>query len=579
VLHFRLYVSIPAAEVRDESVPEVTDWYALIAPEYPAGAIKVYPAAVGGLQQTYPHQAANRPPQPGEMWRQGDVCVATPARGFGRFVLDAEPHDAPARLWWHVARTRSWIEAARRRELLRDGEPFELPVYASATHPLIIFDRIATSRAAWHDIDERFGYATLAEPASNARLRAIRRFCAPGRNGREIMAAEWGALLTDEVNAGVPQLAAWVRCDKIPVVPPWRAPENWGELSTALAAQGVDLMEVLRQLAPSLRDNAAHLLLIGAPIPVRMGEAPVLIHWLALRLPMLSPLTHPRKGFRPGEEGAWRRDTTQVLLPTRSLSWIPTGNWAPEEIATRGRAAPALRNARVVLIGAGALGSMIAELLVREGVTSLTVLDGETLEAGNLVRHTLTVAEVGAPKATALAHRLNLANPHARVVGINEEFPGSAKGAVALAEAEIVIDCTGNDALLQQLHQHKWDGDRLFVSVSVGFFARRLFFFAARGASFPLEELTAAINPWLLYEREEIGDFEMPWAGTGCWNPVFPARASDFAMFGGVALRQLEATVALTEGEHRFHVTDHVEDDLGVIQLRRVSSPAPDACA
>jgi hypothetical protein len=573
VLHFRLHVPIPAAEVQDETVPEATDWYALIAPEYPAGAIKVYPAAVGGLQQTYPHQAANRSPRPGEPWRQGDVCVATPARGFGRFVLDAELHDAPARLWWHIARTRSWVEAARRGELLREGEPFELPVYASATRPLVVFDEIAASLAAWQDVDERFGYATLAEPKANARLRVVLGFTSPGRAGQELLTAQWGAHFADSVNAGVPQRAAWVRCNELPALPPWRAPENLGELTTALAAQGVELMAVLQQLAPGLRDKAAHFLLIGAPVPVRVGEMPVLMHWLALRLPTLSAPTQPQKGFRPGEEGAWRRDAADVLSPTRSISWVPTGNWAPEEIATRGRAAPSLRDARIVLIGAGALGSMIAELLVREGVTEVTVLDGETLQAGNLVRHTLTVAEVGAPKATTLAQRLNLVNPHAQVVGIEEEFPGEARGQAALAEADVVIDSTGSDSLLQQLHLHEWRGDKLFVSVSIGFFARRLFFFAARGASFPLEELAAVVDPWLLYEREEFGDSEMPWEGTGCWHPVFPARASDFAMLGGVTLRQLEAAFALPEGEYTFHVTERVEDGSGAIQLLRASLP------
>lgn len=573
LLHFRLHVPVPASEVRDWSVPEVTDWYALIAPEYPAGEIKIYPAVIGGLELTYPHQSPNRPPRQGEVWRQGDVCVATPARGFGRFVLDTEWRDAPARLWWHVGRTRSWIEAARRGELLCAGEPFELPVYAIGATPLVAFDRVATSLDAWHDIGERFGYATLAEPRCNKRLRVVLSFSSLGREGREILAAQWGTRLADRESARTTERAAWVRCCALPTLPPWRAPETWGDLLTALAAQDTELMDALRQLAPGLRDKGSHFLLIGAPVPVRVGEDPVLMHWLALRLPALSSLSQPRKGFRPNEEGAWRRDQVEVLTPTRPLTWIPTQNWAPEEISTRGRAAPSLRDARIVLVGAGALGSAIAELLVREGVSALAVLDGEALVAGNLVRHTLSIADVGDAKATALARRLNLVNPHARVVGIKEEFPGSGTGQAALAEADIVIDTTGSDALLQQLGQHEWQGRKLFISTWIGFFARRLFFFAARVAHFPLEELTTSANPWLLYERDELGDTEMPWEGTGCWHPVFPARASDFAMFAGVALRQLEGATALNHGEHTFHVTERVDDGSGAVQLLRAATP------
>lgn len=572
-LHFRLRVPVPTEEIRVESVPEITDWYALIAPEYPAGEIKIYPAAEGGLQQTYPHQAANRPPLLGERWRQGDVCVATPARGFGRFVLDSEPHAAPTRLWWHVARTRSWVEAARRGELLRKGEPFELPVDAIASEPLVVFDQISTSLTAWSGIDLRFGYAALAEPSGNTRLRVVLSFSSPSRTGGDVLATRWGAHFEHLRNPGAIEQAVWIRCDELPTLPPWRAPETWGEFTTALAATGIDVMEILRQLSPELRDGKGHLLLIGAPVPVRVGEAAKQIQWVALRLPVLSTRNQPKKGFRPGEEGAWRRDLEVVLAPARSLSGVPTGNWASEEISTRGRAAPPLRDARIVQIGAGALGSMLAELLVREGVTALTVMDGDTLTAGNLVRHTLTIEDVGARKATALAQHLNLANPHAQVAGIAEEFPGDARGQAALAEAEIVIDTTGSDALLQQLGLQGWGKEKLFVSISVGFFARRLFYFAARGVNFPLEELAAVVDPWLLYEREELGDAEMPWEGTGCWHPVFPARASDLAMFAGAALRQLEAAVAMAAGEHIFHVTERVEDSSGAIQLRRATLP------
>ncbi|HEX5872546.1 MAG TPA: ThiF family adenylyltransferase, partial [Longimicrobium sp.] len=530
----------------------------------------------GGLHLTYPHQAANRPPLLGERWRQGDVCVQTPARGFGRFVLDTEPHAAPTRLWWHVARTRSWVEAARRGELLREGEPFELPVYAIASEPLVVFDQISTSLTAWSGIDLRFGYVALAEPHDNTRLRVVLSFSSPGQRGGDVLATQWGAHFEHLRDAGAIRQGVWIRCDELPTLPPWRAPETWGEFTTALAATGIDLMEILRQLSPDLRDGKGHLLLIGAPVPVRVGEAVKQIQWVALRLPVLSTRNQPRKGFRPGEEGAWRRDQEVVLAPARSLSWVPTGNWASEEISTRGRAAPLLRNARIVQIGAGALGSMLAELLVREGVTALTVMDGDTLTAGNLVRHTLSVADVGVRKATALAQHLNLANPHAQVAGIAEEFPGEARGQAALAEAEIVIDTTGSDALLQQLRLHGWGNEKLFVSISVGFFARRLFYFSAREVNFPLKEFAAFVDPWLLYEREELGDAEMPWEGTGCWHPVFPARASDFAMFAGVALRQLEAALTMPAGEHIFHVTERVEDSSGAIQLRRATLPNPE---
>lgn len=571
-LHFRLHVPVPLDDVRDPNVPETTDWYALIAHEYPWGEIKIVPAADRGLVDTYAHQKANLPPRKGRPWRQGEICVITPAASFGRLVLDREPYEPAFRLWWHVARTRSWVEAARRGELLREGEPFELPDYPATDRPYVVFDGEAASIKRWTSCDARFGYATLSDSKVNSLLRVVRHFTASEAPYPDLVTASWGSLLDGQADRGTQHLAAWVLADHLPVVHPWKAPETWGELCACLQEAGIDLMDTMRRLAPRLRDGKEHLLLIGAPLSSRVGAAPTLVHWLAVRLPELSAKTSPRDGFRPTESGLWMRDESQVLKSNRPLVWVPTDNWSPDEIATRGRASSALRGARIVLIGAGAMGSVLAELLTREGAGQLTILDGEDLAIGNLVRHTLTIEAIGSGKASSLARRLNAANPYSSVTGIDQVFPGDARGVAALEQADIVIDTTGSDALIVQLRDHVWTGSRLFVSVAVGFYARRLFVFSARSTGFPADAFASAINPWLLHEREEVEGQEMPWEGTGCWHPVFPARASDFAILGGIALRQVEAALGLSEGEHELRVTERVEDRSGTVELRRATS-------
>lgn len=569
-LHFRLKVPVPNDEVRDHDVPETSDWYALISPHYPAGELTICPAADCGITETYPHQTRNLPPREGELWREGVVCVSTPARGFGRHALDGEPRESHLRLRWHIDRTRSWIEAARRGELLREGEPFELPMYATRKSPVVVFDAILADLPQWDTCKERFGFASLTESRCNPRFQAVHSITGVNPDAPPLFCAKWGSFL-GENDAGFQHRALWLRTDNIPVVPPWRAPNNWSELSETLAQDGVELMEVLRRLVAKIRDQKLHLLLIGAPIPKRVGHAPALMHWVALQIPKLSTLLKPRKGFRPGEAGAWARDQAQVFLPSRSLVWIPAENWSSDEIATRGRSAHALRTARIVLIGAGAMGSCLAELLIREGCESLTILDGETLAVGNLGRHNLTIEDVGKPKASRLARRLEASNPNARVVGVDLDFPAQPAQEALLA-ADLVIETTGSDSLLSELHSYDWMGSRLFVSAAVGFYAKRLFLFCARGPTFPISEYAATVDPWLLRERDEIAGQEMPWEGTGCWHPVFPARASDFAMLAGVALRQIEACMHTSEGGYVLHVTERTEHSPGVVELRAAGS-------
>ena len=61
----------------------------------------------------------------------------------------------------------------------------------------------------------------------------------------------------------------------------------------------------------------------------------------------------------------------------------------------------------VVLVGAGAIGSLAAEALVREGVGERwTVIDKDFLLPHNQARHSLTTVSMGWPKAPQLATRL-----------------------------------------------------------------------------------------------------------------------------------------------------------------------------
>ncbi|MGH7177690.1 MAG: HesA/MoeB/ThiF family protein, partial [Tepidisphaeraceae bacterium] len=68
-----------------------------------------------------------------------------------------------------------------------------------------------------------------------------------------------------------------------------------------------------------------------------------------------------------------------------------------------------LAESRVMLAGCGAIGSVVAEQLVRAGVGFLRVVDRDVVELGNLQRQVLfdeSDAAAGTPKAVAAAKRL-----------------------------------------------------------------------------------------------------------------------------------------------------------------------------
>jgi len=82
----------------------------------------------------------------------------------------------------------------------------------------------------------------------------------------------------------------------------------------------------------------------------------------------------------------------------------------------------ALRAARVALIGAGSLGSYLAQQLASAGVGTITIVDPEVLVFENTSRHILGAEAVGAPKAEALALRLQRQFRTSIITGTNARW-------------------------------------------------------------------------------------------------------------------------------------------------------------
>lgn len=101
---------------------------------------------------------------------------------------------------------------------------------------------------------------------------------------------------------------------------------------------------------------------------------------------------------------------------------------------------------RVTLVGCGALGTVIANVLARAGVGRLRIVDRDYVEFSNLQRQVLfdeDDAREGAPKAVAAAAKLARINSEVRVEAVVEDVgPGNAER--LFEDAELVLDGADN---------------------------------------------------------------------------------------------------------------------------------------
>lgn len=552
-LHGRINLELPV----NAFIPRASDWYVKVSQGYPFGVIAFYPAAAGGLQHTFPHQNYNGDNPGASRWRQGRLCVDTGIRSLGRHGYDAEPFDAHRRLAWHVGRLLEWIQAAATGDLTREGDPFELPDFCQNSSLTLAFNETRENLEAWNEVADSVGLAKLITVPGANEVLCLKSFNSLG--GRPLVTMEWGEYLS-----GVSEplrTALWVRLPSTPVLEPWQAPMTWGEIRYALQEQDVDLDQLLREGVAKIRDGESHFLLSGFPIPEAIGGASARMHWLAAKLPVLSVSTP--HGFRPtNDRGRWWRDREQLLSNHTRVEWINTECWSREELSARGRLGSTFVDRRVALIGAGALGSIMAELLVRAGVTAVTICDGDTLHAGNLVRHTLTLESAGFNKAGAVTRKLNTSSPHAKVTASeNNLLYGQDSLRSGLACSDLIIDCTGSDEALNVLAEIEFSRPTFFVSVSLGMFGRRAFVFFSSGVKFPLDRFLEAVGPWITKERKENSGTELPWEGIGCWHPLFPARVDDIWMMASAAIKTMEANLESPAEEPVLSVIEQVIED------------------
>jgi molybdopterin-synthase adenylyltransferase len=102
--------------------------------------------------------------------------------------------------------------------------------------------------------------------------------------------------------------------------------------------------------------------------------------------------------------------------------------------------------ARVLIVGAGGLGSPAAMYLAAGGVGHITIYDNDEVDLSNLQRqiahHT---DDVGMDKAISTRNTLNQLNPDVQVTAVKQRLLGEQLD-VEVKKADVVLDCSDNFA-------------------------------------------------------------------------------------------------------------------------------------
>ena len=129
-----------------------------------------------------------------------------------------------------------------------------------------------------------------------------------------------------------------------------------------------------------------------------------------------------------------------------------------------------LKAARVLVVGAGGLGSPILQYLAAAGVGTLGIVDDDTVSLSNLQRQVLFTTEtLGQAKVDAGADQLVRLNPHVRIDRHNDRI--TAANAETLARRyDVVVDGSDNWTTRYAVSDACYRVERPLVTGSVGTF-------------------------------------------------------------------------------------------------------------
>lgn len=122
--------------------------------------------------------------------------------------------------------------------------------------------------------------------------------------------------------------------------------------------------------------------------------------------------------------------------------------------ARAGLLAAELQRCHVAVVGVGALGSFIADMLVRSGVRQLTLADHDVVMPGNLVRHLVGPNAVGLSKVQAVKEHLLLRNdlPTLQIQVIAKTLVSGKEAVDLLRDHDLVVNATADFATTALLH-------------------------------------------------------------------------------------------------------------------------------
>lgn len=322
--------------------------------------------------------------------------------------------------------------------------------------------------------------------------------------------------------------------------------DNYDQLTPFLSQEQLHFLHQFEsaQLKKSKDQNVP--LLFGYRIPT--GE----LHWLAsiTKIGHFPTIGKPQIINRV-KTGKWLTEFTE-----EQIHWAMSFDASYDLFFGRGAFEETLSDKKILILGVGAVGSIVAKTFARCGCKDIVVCDYDLKKPENICRSEYDFISGIGDKATELSNQLSAINPHLFVRPLQERLEFFLKhlggkdtdklcAEEILNQYDIIVDCTTDDDLMNIM-------DRLcitptIVNISISNHASELVCaFSPNVSRFVSTAFDSII-------RNDSVDMYEP---TGCWSPTFKASYNDISLMVQYAIRHIYKMLSGTSMKQNFILRD-----------------------
>ncbi len=300
-----------------------------------------------------------------------------------------------------------------------------------------------------------------------------------------------------------------------------------------------------------------------AVFPIFIGYTTVEneIHWIAS---MCRIDDFPTIGVPVLKEGIKVKGKWKSELIDKKIKWGITRNSSYKYLFGRGIFCDQLTNSKILIIGVGALGSIVAKTLVKSGAKNIDLVDYDVKEPENVCRSEYYFSTGLTNKVEELMTHLTYESPFVNIRFLSdkdyfeyvikifhEDLESKKNFEDMLSEYDLIFDCSTDNDLMYILDNLNFDSELINLSITnhandlICAFYPNIYRFVTNQFSNVLEN--------------DVEDLYNP---TGCWSPTFKASYNDINTLAQFALKQINLLYREEKPKNNFVLT--VKEESGI---------------